>query len=206
MIHEEAYRDLAKEMAEMIGHSSLGYQIFLIAADKALEVRKGASNDKFAKHVWRKVAERNQHRLYHHMVAKRGSFHFADFMAEDLAEGLPAFVSKSWATVNLLLLMDLTKTSPPEWSMTLRRNIIVTPSPKTIINGFLNWHDELKAVDPQAAKDMIAQRLYVEGMSRVLSMIPPQFDRGSAATTDGTPISAAVDADAADLLDRVQRA
>ena len=206
MRHEEAYRDLAKEMVEMVGHSSFGYQIFLIAADTALEVRKGASNEKFAKLVWRKIAERNQHRLYHHMVAKRGSYYFADFTAEDLAEVVPGCVSKSWAIVNLLLLSDLTKTLPPEWHMTFRRNIIITPSPKAIINGFLNWHDELKAVDPQAAKGMIAQRLYVEGMLRVLSLIPPQFDRGSAATTDGTPISAAVDAYAADLLDRVQRA
>jgi hypothetical protein len=203
--HEKVYRELAQEFVEMFGHTQLGFEIFLVASDMAQEIRSGDSPAKLAKAVWRKIAERNQQRLHRHMVAKRGSYYFFEFEASALAEVLPDHVSNSWRAVNLLLLMDLTKTLPPEWHMSIRRNIIVTPSPKAIINGWLNWHDEVKSVDPQAAKDMIQQRLYVEGMSRVLSMIPPQFDRGSATTTDGTPISAAVDAYGADLLERLDR-
>ena len=94
MRHEEAYRDLAKEMVEMIGHSALGHQIFLFAADKALEVRKGESGQEFTKLVWLKVAESNQTRLYQHMVAKRGAYYFSDFSTESLATVLPDYVSK----------------------------------------------------------------------------------------------------------------
>ena len=193
-------------MVEMTGCAALGYQLFLTAADKALEVRKGEDPSKFEKLVWQKIAEANQARLHQHMVAKRGSYFFHEFSARSLAEILPEYVSKSWEVVNLLLLMDLTKTLPPEWHMLFRKNMVITPSPKAIINGWLNWNDELKAVDPIAAREAIPRRLYVEAMARVLSLVPPQFDRGSVATTDGTPVNAAVDAYCDDVLSRAGRA
>lgn len=206
MKHEKVYRELAQEMVEMIGHFKLGFQFWLEAAEQSEAMRNGETSDALARAVWRKIVNRNQQALHRHLVEKRGSYFFIDFDPASLAEVLPEYVSKSWAVVNHLLLIELTQTLPLEWHMRVRRNIITTASPKAIVNAWLNWHDELKVVDPEAAKQAISLKLQVEAMARIAALIPPQYDRGSATTTDGTPISVAVDAYADDLLDRLARA
>jgi hypothetical protein len=205
MKYEKVYRELAQEMVEMTGHFNLGFQFWLEAAEQSNAMRSGDKSDKLANTVWRKIVDRNQQRLHRYMVDKRGSYFFIDFDPASLAEVLPEYVSKSWAAVNHLLLIELTQTISPEWHMRVRRNIITTATPKAIVNAWLNWHDELKVVDPKAAKDAISLKLHVEAMARIAALIPPQYDRGSATTTDGTPISMAIDAYADDVAAKIER-
>jgi len=202
MKHEETYRELAQEMVGMIGHFKLGFEFWLAAVDKSEEMRSSDKPEKLAKHVWRKIIDQNQERLHRHMVAQRGSYFFISFDPANLAAVLPEYVSQSWAAINHLLLIELTQMLPPEWHMQVRKNILTTASPKAIVNTWLNWHDELKAVDPEAAKEAIALKLRIEAMARIAALIPPRYDRGSTTTIDGTPVNEAVDAYCNDVLEK----